>query len=84
MGHYQKLYQKLKNNPKDATFEEMDKLLTQFGGFTRKSPGSGSSHYTYSHPDLKDILTVVKDKPVKVVYIKRALEALEQIIENLD
>jgi len=83
MGHYQKLFEKLKNNPKDATFEELDKLLTQVGGFTRRAPGSGSSHYTYSHPDLKDIITVVKNKPVKPVYVKRALEALCLVVDNL-
>lgn len=82
MGHYHKLYEKMKNNPKDVCFDDIDKLLTKIGGFTRREPGSGSSHYTYSHPDIEDILTIVKDKPVKTVYVKRALIMLDSVIEE--
>lgn len=39
----------------------------------------GSSHYTYSHHDLVDIITIPKDKPVKPVYIKKALEAFDKV-----
>lgn len=77
MSHYKKLYRKIKNNPKDVSFEYMDKLLTKVGGFTRRNPRGGSSHYTYSHPDLMDIITIPKDKPIKSVYIKKALNAFD-------
>jgi predicted RNA binding protein YcfA (HicA-like mRNA interferase family) len=79
MSHYKKLYEKIKNNPKDVSFDEIDKLLTKIGGFTRRNPSKGSSHYTYSHPDLMDIITIPKDKPIKTVYIKRALKVFETV-----
>lgn len=55
----------------------IQKLGDKRGGFIRRNPGSGSSHYTYSHPDLVDIITIPKDKPIKPIYIKKALEAFD-------
>lgn len=82
MSHYRKLYDKIKNNPKDVSFEEIDKLLTKVGGFTRTNPKGGSSHYTYYHPDLLDPLTIPKNKPVKAIYIKRALMFFDIVKED--
>ena len=82
MSHYEKLYNKMKNNPKDVRFQSIDKLLTKKGGFIRKNPGSGSSHYTYSHPDLVDIITIPKGKPIKPIYIKKALGAFDIVNED--
>ncbi len=52
MGHYEKLLQKIENNPADVTFDELEKLMTKVGGFTCRS-GKGD-HYTFSHPRLQD------------------------------
>lgn len=82
MGHYLDLYKKVKNNPKNVKFEDIDKLLTKVGGFTRRTPRSGSSHFTYSHPNLYDILTIPRDRPVKIVYIKKALKHLEEVLPS--
>lgn len=84
MGHYEKLYEKIKNNPKNVRFDEIDKLLVKVGGFNRTNPKGGSSHYTYSHPDLDSIITIPKrEKPVKTIYIKKALKYLNRIKEEL-
>lgn len=82
MSHYEKLYEKIKNNPKDISFNEIDKLLTKMGNFSRRNPRGGSSHYTYSHPDLREIITIPKNRPVKAVYIKKALAAFEMVINQ--
>lgn len=82
MSHYKKLYEKVKNNPKDVSFNEIDKLLTKIGGFTRRNPSKGSSHYTYSHPDLIDIITIPKNKPIRTIYIKKALSAFDMVKED--
>lgn len=84
MGHYRKLYEKIKRNPKDVNFKDLDKLLRKVGGFERRNPKGGSSHYTYFHPDLKEIITVPKDKPLKPFYVKRAMQAFEHIQEEFD
>lgn len=82
MSHYKKLYDKMKNNPRNTRFKDIDKLLTKVGGFTRRNPRGGSSHYTYSHSDLIDIITIPKDRPVKPIYIKRALNAFDVVKED--
>ena len=79
MGHYQKLYEKIKRNPKDVRFEDIDKLLQKMGGFERRN--NGTSHFHYSHPDLKELVTIPKDKPIKPVYIKNALEKFESVVD---
>lgn len=79
MSHYEKLYKKIKNNPKNVRFEEIDKLLTRIGGFERRN--KGTTHYLYSHPDLTNIddyVNVPYKKPhINSTYIKKALEKFE-------
>ena len=58
MGHYKKLYDKLKNSPSNIRFEELEVLMTKIGGFDVRNE---ASHYTFSHPDLPDIITVKKE-----------------------
>ncbi|EGD52323.1 HicA toxin of toxin-antitoxin [Thermoanaerobacter thermohydrosulfuricus] len=77
MSQIKKLYKKIKENPKNVRFEEIDKILKYFG-FEAREPGSGSSHITYSHADLEDILTIPKGRPhIKAVYVKKALKLIE-------
>ena len=78
MGHYQKLYDKIKRSPKDVRFEEIDRLLQGVGGFEMRN--KGTSHYTYSHPDLIEIITIPKNKPIKKCYIENALIAFESVM----
>ncbi|NMB97279.1 MAG: hypothetical protein GYA02_11830 [Clostridiaceae bacterium] len=79
MSHYKKLYLKIKNNPKNVRFDEIDKLLTKIGGFERRN--KGTSHYIYSHPDLNEIndyVNIPYKKPhIKDCYIKKAIEKFE-------
>jgi predicted RNA binding protein YcfA (HicA-like mRNA interferase family) len=77
MGHYAKLYREIKNNPYNVRFEDIDKLLTKVGGFEVRN--TASSHYIYYHPDWPDNLSIPKDRPVKPIYIKKALKAFEAL-----
>jgi len=83
MGHYEKLLQKIENNPADVTFDELEKLMTKVGGFTcRKGKGD---HYTFSHGKLQEILTVDsrgKHRPLKAIYVKRALVLYKRVVEK--
>ncbi len=77
MTKKEKLLQKIKNNPKSVRFQEMDKILREVG-FERRQPSRGSSHYTYNYKDKT--LTVPYNRPfVKVIYIKMALQILEEL-----
>jgi predicted RNA binding protein YcfA (HicA-like mRNA interferase family) len=81
MTKYDKLYAKIVNNPKNVTFEELDKILHK-QGFKRSNPSSGSSHYTYRHPELTNILTIPYKRPIKAIYVKQALAIIEQLEER--
>lgn len=83
MSKIKKLYDKLNRKPipKDVEFEELDKLLKYFG-FECRQPSRGGSHYVYIHKELDGFqLTVVKAKPVKPPYVKKAIELINMLIE---
>ena len=64
----------LRNNPINVKFETLRNILLT-NGFSETSPSGGSSHYTYSKGSYR--VTVVKDKPVNSIYVKRALSIIE-------
>ena len=53
----------------DVTFDELRGVLLRLG-FEERAPSG--SHYTYSHPDIRDILTVPRHRPTKPVYVRKA------------
>ncbi|MFZ5899546.1 MAG: hypothetical protein ACOYU7_10380 [Bacillota bacterium] len=83
MTKLRKLYASIVKNPKDVDFEDLDRILRQYG-FIRRQPGKGSSHYTYHHPGLVDILTVPYNRPVKAIYVRQAIAAIERLREGSD
>jgi hypothetical protein len=76
-----KIYTRIVRNPKDIDFEELDKLLRQYG-FKCRQPGKGSSHYIYHHPELLEALSIPKARPVKAVYVRQAIAAIEKLKER--
>lgn len=84
MGKRETLIASIRNNPKDVAFEDIDNLLKYYGCTVRQK-GRGSSHYLYTHPAIqKGVLNIVKDKPIKAIYAKRALDMIDRIREVLD
>ncbi|MBZ4687475.1 MAG: hypothetical protein PWQ96_2388 [Clostridia bacterium] len=81
MTKLDKLYKKIVNNPKDINFKDLDKLLKQHG-FECRQPGKGSSHFHYYHPKLTEILTIPYARPIKAIYVKRAIAAIESLKEG--
>ncbi len=76
MSRLKKLVAKILQNPKHVSFEDLDKILREFG-YERRQPGKGSSHYVYRKKDCKPI-TVPKKKPfVKEYYVKKVIDLLE-------
>ncbi len=78
----QKLIAAIRNNPKDVAFEDIDTLLRYYG-CTVTQASKGSSHYKFIHEAVNWILEIPKDKPIKAVYAKRALEMIDEIMEVL-
>lgn len=74
MGRKEKLYRKLKNSPNHATFEDVDKLLRWCGFELRRTSGS---HHIYKREGYDQIVTVPYHKPLKTVYVKRAVALFE-------
>ena len=45
-----------------------------------RQPKGGSSHYTYKKDKLT--LTIPKHSPVREVYIKKAVQFIEEVLKN--
>lgn len=80
MGHYDKLYQRIKQNPKNVMFGDLETLMIKIGGFTSK-PRKGD-HYSFTHPDLKRVIILDskgKRKPLDIAAVKDALCAFDEM-----
>ena len=73
-----KLLAAMRQNPKDWA---MAKLLTVARQYDIEVRSSGGSHHVFSHPSVKDTLSVPAHRPIKAVYIKRFLALIDQIQE---
>ena len=70
-----KLFDKLKNNPKDATFSQIEKLLLSEGFTLDRISGS---HHIFKNGPIMFVLPIQGNK-VKSVYVKRVIEIMEEI-----
>jgi predicted RNA binding protein YcfA (HicA-like mRNA interferase family) len=78
MGQKEKLLERLRNNPTNVRFEDLDRLL-QWHGFERRSP-RGGSHYFYKRKGCRPI-SIPRHKPVKSVYVKKAVALIDELGE---
>jgi hypothetical protein len=76
MSKLQKLFDRIKHNPNSVRFEELERPLLAYG-FTIRQPGSGSSHDTFYKKGCPVILTVPNHRPVNEIYIKKAIQAID-------
>jgi len=80
LSKLKKLLQKIKNNPKQVRFKELDKILTR-SGFTKRQPRGGSSHYIYTKGKMR--LIIPYNQPhIKAIYVERVLKILEGEIDD--
>lgn len=73
-----KLLAAMRQNPNDWT---MAQLLTIAGRYGMEVRSTGGSHHVFSHPSVRDSLTVPARRPIKAVYIKGFLVLIDQIEE---
>ncbi len=72
MSKYDKLIQKLKNNPKNVDFKIIKKLLEDQG---YSAINTGGSHWVF-RKDGVDSITIPYKRPIKIIYIKKVIEIL--------
>ena len=82
MSRKRKLFDRIKNNPKDVSFHDLDQLLRETG-FCLREQKSGTSHNVYKNKSCPDLLTIPKKGTIGEVYVKRALKLI-QTYGNLD
>jgi predicted RNA binding protein YcfA (HicA-like mRNA interferase family) len=84
MARKAKVLNRIRNNPNQVRFDEIDKVMRQ-AGFEERHSGS---HYVYSHPQVAGVVTIVRPHGkggtqfVAPIYIKKALEALNELEET--
>jgi len=80
MSKKEKLVQKIRNNPKAVSFDDLDSVLVWYG-FVKRSSRSGTSHVYYTL-GIHQISVPYRRPYVKEVYVRQVLEILDQIDEE--
>jgi len=81
MSTFYKLFQKMRNNPRDWRIDQLEAIAKQYGVVVRKT--GGGSHVIFDHSLWVDLLSVPARRPIKPVYIKKFV-ALIELLENAD
>ncbi len=74
MSKSEKLLDKLRNSPKNATFADLKKLLVQEGFLLERITGS---HHIFKRNEVTFVIPVHKNR-VKSVYVRRVIEIIEE------
>jgi hypothetical protein len=84
MSQFEKLLERMRNNPGgDWDIDDIERVCSGVPDTQLHAPKRGS-HYTVSHPKLRDILTIPAKRPLKGVYVKRFVSMMDSIIEEGD
>ena len=79
MSKKQKLYQRLKDKPKNLRFAELEKIILDCGYVLDHTSGS---HAIYTKPN-SITLTIPRKTPVKSYLIYQVLNAIEDCLDEL-
>lgn len=82
MSKRKKRLERIRNNPKNVSFDELRHLLEDYGFTLRHIAGS---HYTFSVTihDQDHLLVVPFNRPIKAIYVKKALQLIDKVIEEM-
>lgn len=75
MSSIEKLIDKLKTSPQNASFDDLDKILTYFG-YERRN--SGGLHFIYRMKGAPT-QTLPRQKQMKICYVKDTLKIYEEL-----
>jgi len=76
MSKFEKMIQKMRNNPKDWKLDTLESLAKRFDIQIRKS---GGSHVVFMHTKSNVVVTVPAKRPIKAVYINQFLALIDDI-----
>ncbi|MBX3289478.1 MAG: type II toxin-antitoxin system HicA family toxin [Acidobacteria bacterium] len=77
MAQRTKLFEKIKNNPNNVTFAQIERLLLREGFSLDRITGS---HHVFTRENVTFVIPK-HGKQVKSVYVKRVIETLEEETE---
>ncbi len=80
MSRKEKLFQSIKRQPKDRSFEELVRLLRFYGFVVDESSGKGS-HCPVQHKELSLRWTLSKRKPMKRYHANKVIKLVEEVKE---
>lgn len=81
MTRIRKRFERLINNPVGTKWDELVTILRHYNCEIR----SGGKHFVVFHPDSDRNVTVsVHNNNVKVIYIKKLIELLEEVLDEED
>ena len=75
MSKHEKLLEKIRQNPRNVRFEQIDALLLSFG-FEKRQKGS---HATYILAGIRPITVPFRKPFILPIYVKQILERLAEI-----
>jgi len=75
LSRWEKLLSRITELSKDIRFSELKKILESYG-YEGTKPKSGSSHWTFRKKG-KSPITIPKDEPIKLVYVKMVKDIIE-------
>jgi predicted RNA binding protein YcfA (HicA-like mRNA interferase family) len=84
MSKRAKLLKKLRNNPKDARINDLDTLVGYFGFVLLRITGSHRIYQYNFQGQIKQIAIPLHGSSVKVVYVKRVIDIIDQITTEDD
>jgi len=81
MSKRRKRLERLRENPTNVSLDDLRHVLEDYGFEYKQTVGS---HYTFSYAlaGQTKILVVPFKRPVKPIYVKRAIKLIDQIIQE--
>ena len=80
MSQWEKLLARIRTLSKDLRFDELRKVLENYG-YVMNSPKGGSSHYTFRKHGCQPI-TIPKHEPIKKAYVEMVKHIVESEANN--
>jgi predicted RNA binding protein YcfA (HicA-like mRNA interferase family) len=82
MSKRRKRLERIRQNPNDVSLEELRHILEDYGFVYRRTVGS---HYTFNYVlgGQTRLFVVPFRRPVKPVYVKRAIKLIDALIEEM-